>query len=487
MRIGQRAALGFAVLALMLVMTGLFSLGRMVTLRTSTEVIEQVWLPGIEAIHDVASNVAVIRQECLRLIADHRDSNHFASLAAIAGERAELRDNLDRYAVTIEQADDRAQFEALNLRLDAYLKVVEQLQGLVERGNGEQAYSVLNEQLAPIGGQVEQLLEGLIGYNQQGADAASDVAQAAYRQSQWVIAGVVLLALLVTLFLAWWLTRSIVVPLREAVAVAERIAEGNLTSTIAPLGKDEPARLLQALAVMQTTLRGTLRRIGDSASQLATASGQMSAVMAASSHDLQRQTDEIEQAATAVTQMSSAVDEVAGNAVSTAQVSEASHLCTQAGEQRVAEATQAIESLVQEVLQASVQAGDLAEQAQDVDKVLDVIRGIAGQTNLLALNAAIEAARAGEAGRGFAVVADEVRALAQRTQDSTAEIESMIAAMQGGTQNTAQALENSAEQARRTLSSAGQARQTLHQITYNMAQINERNLVIASATEQQAQ
>ncbi|WP_442964432.1 methyl-accepting chemotaxis protein [Pseudomonas sp. KNUC1026] len=209
--------------------------------------------------------------------------------------------------------------------------------------------------------------------------------------------------------------------------------------------------------------------------------------MEQSTRSLQAQNDEIDQAATAVNQMTSAVDEVASNAVSTAEVSRNSDDQTRQGQSEVEQTVAAIESLVGDVLSASSQAQGLAGQAQDIGKVLEVIRGIAAQTNLLALNAAIEAARAGEAGRGFAVVADEVRSLAQRTQDSTQEIEQMIGSIRSGTDGTVSALQQSAEQAGSTLQRASSAGQSLVRITDAIGQIKQRNEVIASAAEEQAQ
>ncbi|MGH8391883.1 MAG: methyl-accepting chemotaxis protein, partial [Pseudomonas sp.] len=250
--------------------------------------------------------------------------------------------------------------------------------------------------------------------------------------------------------------------------------------------KDEPAQLLTALATMQANLQETIRGISESSQQLASAAEEMSSVMEQSTRGLQAQNDEIEQAATAVTQMSAAVDEVAGNAVSSAEASKASDEDSKHGHYQISETISSIQNLVDEVLGASTKAEGLAAQAQDISKVLEVIRGIAGQTNLLALNAAIEAARAGEAGRGFAVVADEVRSLAQRTQDSTEEIEQMINGIQQGTQDTVGALNSSAEHAGQTLQRANSAGSALEKITAAISQISQRNLVIASAAEQQA-
>ncbi|WP_433741514.1 methyl-accepting chemotaxis protein [Pseudomonas putida] len=238
---------------------------------------------------------------------------------------------------------------------------------------------------------------------------------------------------------------------------------------------------------MQQNLRETLQGISGSATQLATAADELSAVTLDSTQGLQQQNNEIEQAATAVNEMTSAVEEVARNAVSTSdatrQSSESAHL----GQERVGETASAIRSLAHEVQSTGELVQSLANQSQDIGKVLDVIRAIAEQTNLLALNAAIEAARAGESGRGFAVVADEVRALAYRTQQSTQEIEQMVQGMRSGSSVALDAMNASASRAASTLVLAERAGQALQTITASVHEIHERNLVIASAAEEQAQ
>ncbi|MNZ92795.1 Methyl-accepting chemotaxis protein McpS [compost metagenome] len=290
-----------------------------------------------------------------------------------------------------------------------------------------------------------------------------------------------------TLICALLLTRSIVKPINDALQAAERIAEGDLTRTIETQGQDEAARLLQAMAKMQHKLRDTLQLIAGSATQLASAAEELNSVTDESARGLQQQNNEIEQAATAVTEMTSAVEEVARNAVSTSEASKEATRSAGDGRDLVLETVTAIERMSVDVQGTADLIGNLAEESRDIGKVLDVIRGLADQTNLLALNAAIEAARAGEAGRGFAVVADEVRALAHRTQQSTSEIERMIGSIQGGTEQAVNSMRNSTERAESTLNIARGAGLALDTITGAVAEINERNLVIASAAEEQAQ
>ncbi|WP_420042180.1 methyl-accepting chemotaxis protein [Pseudomonas fulva] len=295
------------------------------------------------------------------------------------------------------------------------------------------------------------------------------------------------ISLVVTIILALILTRSIVRPLSEALNVADVIAAGDLTQRIQVNGSDEPARLMGALQAMQKNLHGAIQSIADSSNQLASASEELHAVTEDSTRGLHQQSTEIDQAATAVNEMTAAVEEVARNAVSTSEASKESNTTALRGREQVRETVDSISQLARDVTDTSGEVERLAEQIREISKVLDVIRSIAEQTNLLALNAAIEAARAGEAGRGFAVVADEVRALAHRTQQSTQEIEGMIGGIQSGTEKTVAAMQHSNQRAHSTLEVAKAAGSALEQITEAIAMINERNLVIASASEEQAQ
>ncbi|TFY94512.1 methyl-accepting chemotaxis protein [Pseudomonas nabeulensis] len=495
-RIGLRASLSFGVLAGLLVIVGMFGLGQMAKLRESALVIEETWMPSIESAHDSAALVASIRLEALRLVTTDESRVRDNSNDLIKRQRGELQTLLDSHETLLSDDAERELLKQVKTNVASYLAIVGQMVALVDKDQQQDALDLLANRLAPQGVILTQSLENLIVFNQNGAQAAADDAAQTYSSAQWVVALIIITALIATLLLAWLLTRSITAPLGQALSVARTIANGDLSQSIAVSGTDEPAQLLTALATMQTQLQSTLRGISESAQQLASAAEEMSSVMEQSTRGLQAQNDEIEQAATAVTEMSAAVDEVAGNAVSSAEASKASDEDSKHGHYQISETISSIQNLVDEVLGASNKAEHLSVQAQDISKVLEVIRGIAGQTNLLALNAAIEAARAGEAGRGFAVVADEVRSLAQRTQDSTEEIEQMITGIQQGTQGTVDALNSSAEHAGQTLQRANSAGQTLQRansagsalekITAAISQISQRNLVIASAAEQQA-
>ncbi|WP_412548265.1 methyl-accepting chemotaxis protein [Pseudomonas sp. PDM12] len=237
---------------------------------------------------------------------------------------------------------------------------------------------------------------------------------------------------------------------------------------------------------MQNGLKGTIQQIASAADQLASAAEELNAVTEESSRGLTRQNDEIQLAATAVTEMSAAVEEVARNATSTSEASRHTSKEAASGRDQARDAVKAITSVNDEIGNSTIIVDELAGSVRDIAKVLDVIRGIAEQTNLLALNAAIEAARAGEQGRGFAVVADEVRALAARTQASTGEIEAMIASVQTRADDAVKAMGNSRTLANSTQELAQATGESLERIAQSIAEINDRNMLIATASEEQA-
>ncbi len=486
LNIAPRAGLGFGVLALMVCALGGFALLQMANMRQQSDQVENNWLPSVMAVGEMSQDLLRIRALSLRLLLN-RDSQ---ALAQNEQKLTDLKNGLHQaqtlYEALIVLPEERALFDRFKAQEQQYLQRQEQVMGFSRANQLDEAIRVVNGEMNQFADEMATTLYALVNLNKANANHAANLAQSVFSQSRnWVI-GMIVLTALVTIGLAAWLTRSIVQPLGQSLRVAQGVASGDLTGEIRVSGKDEPARLQQALKDMQENLRDTLRRIAESSNQLASASEELSCVTEDATRGLNQQNQEIEQAATAVNQMTAAVEEVASNAVATSQASRESDRIAQQGREQVQQTVVSIEALATDVTDNVTQVEDLAQKVYGISKVLDVIRSIAEQTNLLALNAAIEAARAGEAGRGFAVVADEVRALAHRTQQSTREIEQMISGIQHGTDQAVSSMQQSNTRARSTPDIAKSAGTALEAIASAFTLINERNLVIASASEQQA-
>ncbi|MBA1262100.1 methyl-accepting chemotaxis protein [Stutzerimonas sp. NM35] len=485
MNVSRRSALGFGLIGTILVLLGLFALQKMSQMHSEAKGLSEHWLPSIVALGELNQHTLRTRIYTLRLVLDPARAE--ANRAALDEFRNGLRHYEEAYQRNIVLAREQELFDNYRSTREAYEEVLAEVTSLERQGQTGAAIEVIGSKLNVTGNALNDSLHKLVVFSSEQSSLSVQNSEKIFQTSRlWMIATFVVSAFL-TALLAWVFTRSIVQPLNEAVAIAEVVAAGNLTQHVEVLGRDEPARLLAALKVMQETLRSTIQGISDSSNQLASAAEELNVVTEDSTRGLHQQNHEIEQAATAVNEMTAAVDEVARNAVATSEASRESDATAQQGRQQVIRTVDSINLLDADVSATAEQVERLAGQVRDISQVLDVIRSIADQTNLLALNAAIEAARAGDAGRGFAVVADEVRALAHRTQQSTQEIEQMIAAVHQGTDKAVQAMQTSSDRAHTTLELAQAAGEALEGITAAISQISERNLVIASASEEQAQ
>ena len=389
--------------------------------------------------------VAAVDDPALKATAEELQRTFQTYSVAIAGQRQATLDNsLERYfAVNVDAGNAMGRLQALRQEL---------VKALGERGQQIMAES-------------ERRL------------------RAAQLLSLALLATTLLLAAL-----CWgFIQQRVLRPLREAGRHFQRIAGGDLSEPVSVPGHNEIGQLFAELQRMQHSQRDTLGQINACAAQLAESARALGSVTEHSAHSLRRQDEELEQAATAVTEMTTAVEEVARNAVSTSQAANESNRLAEESRRQVSETLDGTQAMAGEVQAGSERLQQLAGEIRDIGKVLEVIRAVSEQTNLLALNAAIEAARAGEAGRGFAVVADEVRTLAYRTQQSTQEIEQMIGSVQHGTEVAVSSMHASAERARSALDTTQASEQVLQGIYAAIGQINERNLVIASAAEEQAQ
>nr|WP_257573430.1 methyl-accepting chemotaxis protein [Shewanella algae] len=300
---------------------------------------------------------------------------------------------------------------------------------------------------------------------------------------------VIVFCLFVTLALGagWFLLRRIFIPLGATTQVLEQIASGDLATEI-PMEKfssSEFKHLAETLGQMRNTLHEMISQIGAASVQLAAAVEEMTTVAAEAAEEMQQQRSEVDQVATAMTELQSSIADISRNTTQTADQANQGVLATTEGQQVVLQTLDTIQSSDAEITAASEVIGQLQKDSDSIAMVLEVIAQITEQTNLLALNAAIEAARAGEAGRGFAVVADEVRTLASRTQSSALEIKGTIEQLQQRALHANEVMQKSRERMQGSVRCANEASDAIERISAAIGIINDMAIQVASATEQQ--
>lgn len=292
-------------------------------------------------------------------------------------------------------------------------------------------------------------------------------------------------ATVMAIFAGWLINRLIVPPLRRAQSVAKAVADGDLTKSLPKSSEDEVGQLMHSLHTMTEGLKELVGRLRGNAEEVASSSEELSVVTSQTSSGVLTQREEIDQIATALEEMSATIQEVAKNAENAAAAAEEANEASQHGDSLVAKSRIASEELAKEVAIAADQIESVKQDSNKVSGVIDVIRGIAEQTNLLALNAAIEAARAGEHGRGFAVVADEVRSLSQRTQESTEDIAQLIQGLLNNAESAVELMETNQSKASDSASQNEEASEAIRKIANAVERLSDMNAQIASAASQQ--
>ena len=365
------------------------------------------------------------------------------------------------------------QLQKANLALKGYLAALGQYRDA--QTTSHQAM----EKMSRLGEQLLDLSDKLAASQNTKRDTDS-------HQARLMLGVATVLALLFSMLAGWIITCQITQPLQQTLTAVDRVASGDLTHDLAVDRRDELGQLQNSIQRMTVNLRGLIGGISQSVTQIASAAEELSAVTEQTNAGVNSQKVETDQVATAMHQMTATVQEVARNAEEASEAAVAADQQAREGDRVVNEAIAQIERLASEVGHSTQAMGELKRESDKIGSVLDVIKSVAQQTNLLALNAAIEAARAGEAGRGFAVVADEVRSLAQRTQKSTEEIEGLISGLQSGTQQVATIMDNSRELTVSSVELTRRAGGALESITRTVSAIQSMNQQIAAAAEQQS-
>jgi methyl-accepting chemotaxis protein len=292
-------------------------------------------------------------------------------------------------------------------------------------------------------------------------------------------------AMLVGLLTLWMVSRNVIAPITLLIDYVAKLAEGKFGTRVDITRQDELGRLAAAANTLRDFLADTFARLKRSTTDLDTAGGELKAIASLMAQGTTEQFERTDQVATAMTEMSATAQEVARHAAEAARAADEADHSAQSGEKVMQSTIATITRMRSEIASTAQVIERLEADSGRIGKVLEVIRGIAEQTNLLALNAAIEAARAGEAGRGFAVVADEVRTLAQRTAESTAEINQIINSVQTGATDAVQAIQGGQARSEESVEQVTQAGETLQRITLAVENIRDMNRQIATAAEEQ--
>lgn len=328
--------------------------------------------------------------------------------------------------------------------------------------------------------QTEQSLENM-------AEAAQKAVEAAVTTTKTLAFALFVLVLVAVMALVLMTSRSILQPIANVCRTIGLIRSDNdFRQRVEVSGNDEMTTLAKDFNQMLSDIQDLVRSVNQALEMLDKATAELAKSTSDTSRGMSQQQMESDMVATAVTEMGATIDEIAGNTENTANKAQATNKNASDGMREVEQTVARITSLSNELQQAAVVMTELEKDSATIGSVLDVIRGIAEQTNLLALNAAIEAARAGEQGRGFAVVADEVRSLAQRTAESTRQIEQIIAGLQGRTKEIVQSMQSCREQGRSSVQQAGVASQLLVTITHDVSTIMDMTTQIATAIEEQS-
>ncbi|WP_444815400.1 methyl-accepting chemotaxis protein [Stutzerimonas frequens] len=482
-----KITLPIAALALLLVLMGVFGMRGIERVSDSSEVLATRHLPAIGLLLNADRDLyqAFVAE---RSLLDSDAGEHVQALKASHAENLkQAYERVQKYAAMQPGVEAMAlveqfnggfqQWSAVSQRVIEQVDLDPQAASALSFGDSEARFDAMRDAIDKLGE-----LEGAAAE----AEGAAAIAEGAATSSQQTV--VLIIGLLGCALLILGLPLVVLRPMRRLLDRLKQIADGDgdLRARLEVHSADELGQLGNAFNRFLDKLQPLIAEVGRVTAEVETAARGMAAMAETNDQLISSEHAAVDQVTTAATEMSAAVHEVALNAQNASDAARAAETQSRQGASVVSSTIQSIRQLAGEVEGASQTIGALAEETASIGAVLEVIRGIAEQTNLLALNAAIEAARAGEQGRGFAVVADEVRALAARTQDSTKDIQARIERLQSGVGKAVQAMQTGSDKARDSVERASGVDQVLAETSVSVQRINDMAAQIATACEEQS-
>jgi methyl-accepting chemotaxis protein len=429
LNVGRKLAVGFAMVLMLTAGLGLLSLHELAKVNEATVDLATDWMPSVEALAYIRFHTLNMkRRELNLLLADRR--NRAFWLAQLKLLHNDLTQDWKRYEPLMSTDEERHLYEQYRAAFARFEKANEKVVLLAAAGKRKEADDLSQgEGRIALDEALDRLAEN-IQLNARGGQASEQAAAASYDVARRWVVGLLVGALASVALVLLVITRSIATPVRQTMEVLEALSQRDLSQTLNVNSSDELGLMAAALNRTIDSLRDTLQTISQSADQLAISSQEISAAATQTAEDAHSQSDQATQVATAMHEMASTVDQISENSQKAAEAARSAANAARNGGERVEETLSTMQEIFRSTTEAATTISELGNKSKQIGKIIAVIDDIADQTNLLALNAAIEAARAGEQGRGFAVVADEVRKLAERTTKATKEIAAMIESIQ---------------------------------------------------------
>ncbi|HDZ8837249.1 methyl-accepting chemotaxis protein [Aeromonas veronii] len=491
MTIGQKLTMAFTTLALLMLGFAWFATLQLSNIyRDASEVSDNI-VPSIRASSQMHVSLLDARRAELNMVIDAlgKDPDSLnSSTQSFEAAKSQYMAAEQRYgSMPFVSERDRNMFAELKTAAAKYFSAHGDLETAIRQGDIAKVQSLIkNESRAALEQAGQDGLE-LRKENDRVANLLTKQSEASYERAKLLSTTVGALTLLFVVIVAWLLIRQIRNPVMTLLEQTRQVAAGNLTSQLdmKQFSHDELGKLAQGFNEMQSNLRMLVNEVSGSVVQLGTAAEEISAVAQQSANNMGAQQHELNQLATAMNEMQATVQEVARNTNDAASAATSASDTAAQGSETVNDSIGRIEKVATAIEETALVIRQLGDDSRNIGMVLEVIQGIAEQTNLLALNAAIEAARAGEQGRGFAVVADEVRTLAKRTQDSTSQINHIISELQQRANEAGVTMQQSQDMMSETVHTAREAGASIAEISSSVNSISHMNIQIATATEEQ--
>lgn len=462
----------FLLVSLILAFVGFYSLNNLNKMNGSVKSMYEYGLVPLQSVQSAQISYTRIRVLVRNIYMADDKAAQQSNTELLETEKKEMMNQINTFRQTVLSEESMAALEPFDGLWNEYLALLDEAVHLGSNGRNDELKTLINNELTTVGDKIRDLLNALVDINMAEADETKDASEATYISSRNVSIVIIAASVLLSVFLGYMISQIISRPLARVNQLVQQVAGGNLKNTLDISTKDEIGQLAQGMNNMVVSLRETVSNILGHSQSLAAASQQISASTQEIASGNASQANDAQTISDLFKELSSAIHAVARN---TEQASELSGETVRIAE----EGSEVIQSSSESMKSVSLQMTRLEEDSQKVGDIIGVIEDIADQTNLLALNAAIEAARAGEQGRGFAVVADEVRKLAERSGEATKQITGIIKGMQENTQASVKSVQESAELSERTGESFG------HIVSY-VNDAGQKVAEIAAASEQQA-